>query len=103
MNLRPLGKNIIFIFLEEVSQGRFTPSHASGIILTNKNVDVNREPKWGKVFLTGPDCDDEIKVGDYILVESLCWTPGFDFDGIKFWKTDSDKVMMVSDTPQHSY
>jgi hypothetical protein len=103
MKLKPLGKNIIFIFLEQTSQGKFVPNHGGQILLTSKVDGNNRSPKWGKVFLTGPDVDPEIKVGEYILIEPLMWTPGFDYDGVKFWKTDSDKVMATSTVPHHSF
>lgn len=103
MKLQPLGKNIIFIFLEDTNQGQFTPSHGGRILLTQANNDHNRVPKWGKVAMVGPEVDPEIKEHSYILITPLKWTPGFDFDGIKFWKTDSDQVMAVSDVPHHSY
>jgi len=104
MKLQPLGKNIIFIFVEETSGSGFIPSSGGSIILTQQNLDHNRTPKWGKVVLVGPAVDtEEIKVGEYILVEPLMWTPGFEYDGIKFWKTDSDKVMATSKEPVNSF
>ena len=103
MKLQPLGKNIIFIFCEDTSGGKFVPSHAGKIQIISKNEQFNHAPKWGKVFLTGPDVDPEIKVGEFILIEPLKWTPGFDFDGVKFWKTDSDKVMATSTVSHHSF
>lgn len=103
MKLSPLGKNIIFIFCEDTSGGKFQPSHAGRIQIVSKNEQHNHAPKWGKVYLTGPDVDPEIVPHEYILIEPLQWTPGFEFDGIKFWKTDSDKVMAVSKVPHHSY
>jgi hypothetical protein len=103
MKLKPLGKNIIFIFLEDTAGGKFVPTTGGKILLTTKNDAHNREPKWGKVFLTGPNVDPEVKVGEYILIEPLMWTPGFEYDGVKFWKTDSDKVMATSTVPHHSY
>jgi hypothetical protein len=96
MQLKPLGKNIIFRFLEEASGGGFVPSSGGLIQLVKQNLDHNREPKWGQVILIGPAVNPEIQIGDYILIEPLMWTPGFDVEDLKCWKTDSDKVMIVS-------
>lgn len=97
MKLKPIGKNIIFKFLEEVSSGGFVPSSGGLIQLVKQNLDHNREPKWGKVMLCGPLVDTaDINVGEYILVEPLQWTPGFEVDGVMCWKTDATKIMMVS-------
>lgn len=96
MKLLPLGKNILFTFLEDVSDGGFIPQSGGQILLTRQNLDHNRTPKWGLVLLTGPQVPADIAVGDYILIEPLMWTPGFDVEDVKAWKTDSDKVMVVS-------
>ena len=104
MKLQPLGKNIIFVFLDEVAQDGFIPNSGGRILLTKQNLDHNRTPKWGKVLLTGPQVPADIKVGDYIFIEPLMWTPGFDVDDVKAWKTDSDKVMVVSsEVPDTSF
>jgi len=104
MKLQPLGKNIIFAFLEQVSHDGFIPSSGGKIILTQQNLDHNRTPKWGMVLLTGPQVPADIKVGDYIFIEPLMWTPGFEVEGVKAWKTDSDKVMVVSsEVPDTSF
>lgn len=97
MKLRPIGKNIIFKFLEDVSEGGFVPQSGGVIHIVKQNLDHNREPKWGQVLLIGPDVDTaDINVGDYILIESLQWTPGFEVENIKCWKTDATKIMIVS-------
>lgn len=104
MKLIPLGKNIIFIFVEDVFSDGFVPNSGGQIIIAGQNLENNRTPKWGKVFLTGPEVDADIKVGEYILIEPLQWTPGFEFDDVKFWKTDSTKVMATqAEVPDTSY
>lgn len=104
MKLKPIGKNIIFVFLEDTAEGGFVPQSGGKILLTRQNLDNNREPKWGKVLLTGTDVGPDINVGEYILVEALQWTPGFKVDDIKYWKTDATKVMVVSTkAPDVSY
>jgi hypothetical protein len=104
MKLTPIGKNIIFIFLNDVYLNGFVPNSGGQIVIAGQNMENNNGPKWGKVFLVGPDVDPEIKVGEFILVEPLQWTPGFVFDEVKFWKTDSTKVMATqSEAPDTSY
>lgn len=103
MKLVPLGKNIIFTFVEDTSNGGFVPNIGGKIIL-KQNMDHNREPKWGKVHLVGPEVNkEEIKVGEYILIESLQWTSVFEWEGAKYWKTDAMKVMCTSEVPVHSF
>jgi co-chaperonin GroES (HSP10) len=104
MKLQPLGKNIIFAFVEDTSQGRFVPKSGGKIVIAGQNIDQNRDPKWGKVILVGPDVKQEdVKVGQYILVEPLMWSPGFEHEGVKLWKTDSTKVMATSEVPVNSF
>lgn len=102
MQIKPLKNNIIFIFEEETSGGGFIPK-TGGLIVVPQNIEHNRTPKWGKVTALGPDVEPEIKVGDYILVEPLMWSLGFELEKQKYWKTDDSKVMMVSDVPVLSY
>ena len=101
--ISPLGKNILFTFLEDTSRGGFVPNTGGKIIL-QQNMDHNRGPKWGQVHLVGPDVNpEEIRVGEYIMIEPLQWTVGFEIDDQKYWKTDSTKVMVVSQVPVYSF
>jgi co-chaperonin GroES (HSP10) len=103
MNLAPLKNNIIFTFLENTTASTFIPTHKSGIIIANPNVEQNRDPKWGKVCKIGPQVENEIKIGQYILIEPLMWSPGFNFEGVQYWKTDSSKVLATSEIPHFSF
>jgi hypothetical protein len=104
MQLKPLGKNIIFTFLESTGQGGFIPSSGGRILITQQNIQNNTLPKWAKVFLVGPDVDPEIKVGEYIFIEPLMWSVSFEYDGVQFWKTDATKILITSEeVPDFSF
>lgn len=101
MQVKPLNSNIIFTFDEETSSGGFIPK-TGGLIIVPQNIEHNREPKWGMVESVGPSVHD-VKPGDYILIEPLMWSLGFELEGKKFWKTDESKVMAISDVPVIAY
>jgi co-chaperonin GroES (HSP10) len=59
------------------------------------------KPRWCKVFAIGPEQED-VKVGDWILVEHGRWTRGLiveEDDGTEFniWRVDPNGIMMVSE------
>jgi co-chaperonin GroES (HSP10) len=95
--IKPLKNNVMFAFLDSTggSKGRFTPrSTASGIILVPSLAD-QKKARWGEVLAAGPDAD--VSVGDFILVEALMWMEGTEVDGVKMWKTDDTKILVVTD------
>lgn len=104
MKVKLLGKSILFTFVEDTMNGSFMPSNKGKILIaTSKDIKHSHEPKWGKVTHKGPDVDESIKIGNYILIESLQWTQGFDIDDTRYWKTDEDKVLVVSNKKHTSY
>jgi co-chaperonin GroES (HSP10) len=98
MSLKPLKNYILFAFIDDLSNGLFISKTRSGILLSQspKDFDLQKIPRWGKTLAIGKDVKD-VSVGDFILVEGLQWTQGFEYDGIKIWKTDEKKVMAVTD------
>ncbi len=103
MKLTPLGDSIFFAFVESSSGGMFVPKAESGIVMTALDITHNKSPKWGKVLLKGPDVDEDIKIGEYILIKPLQWTIGTTFQDEKFWKTDQKNVLSTSEHIVHSY
>jgi co-chaperonin GroES (HSP10) len=95
-NLSVLKNNIIFQFLDktEGKEGSFSERTRSGLIIPKLQTTQKGE-RWGKVVAVGPDVQGVVK-GDYILIEPLMWTVNGTFEGEKFWKTNDDKVMIVS-------
>lgn len=93
--LTPLTNNILFVFVDNIINGKFVENTASGIFLGNGYEDTIKKPRWGKVVAVGPDVkkDGSISTTDLILVEPLMWTEGFMHDGIQIWKTNLTKVM----------
>lgn len=75
---------------------------AGGIVL--KSDDGKSEgvrPRWCKIFAVGPQQQD-VKVGEWILVEHGRWTRGLEVeedDGTKFtiWRIDPNGIMMSAD------
>lgn len=98
----PLRKNIIFKFIEDTTSTRFINSTASGLIVSSQDGQQTNLPRWAEVHAVGPDVT-EIKQGDFALIEAGMWTTGFYVDGKRFWKTDEDKVLGVSNSPSTTY
>lgn len=95
MNLRPLGNNIMFTFLEDTvgAKGAFVDRHNMFVLPTSTN--RQKVHRWGKVVAVGPSVDGVVP-GDYILIEALMWMEGVKFEGGKIWKTDDSKVLAVT-------
>jgi len=102
MTIEAVRNNVIFQFVEDVTSTRFVNSTASGIIISSQDGTQASIPRWGQVTHVGPEVID-VSVGDFVLVEAGMWTSGFYLDGARYWKTDEDKVMGISDTPLTTY
>ena len=92
----PLRNNILFQFLDEThgAKGRFTDRKLdSGIIIPTLD-SAQKIPRLGKVVAAGPDA--QVVEGELILIESLMWSYGVELDGVKYWKTDDTKILMVT-------
>lgn len=96
MTLHPLGSTVLFKFLDETrgAQGSFSERTRSGLIIPTLQ-QTQKGERWGQVVAAGPEAAD-VAVGDYILIEPLMWTRNAELDGEKFWKTNTDKIMAVS-------
>lgn len=107
MKFRALRNTFLFAFLQNQNRhGWFEEQTDWGFnVLAHK--DPNKEGhaafdrtlkqgRWGKVLLIGPKCET-VKVGDYVCLEPMMWTNGFDHDGISIHKSDETKVMLISE------
>jgi len=79
---------------------------SSGIILKSDDGKVHGiKSRWGKVYAVGPEQDD-VKVGQWVLVEHGRWTRGMeidDGDGVKtIRKVETSSMLAVSDEPPTS-
>lgn len=95
-SLAAIGSNIL---VTEMNFDFRTTS--AGIILPSddaKNSGIR--PRWGKVYAVGPEQDD-IKPGQWILVDHGRWTRGVDItvDGVRqtIRKVDNKDILLVSD------
>jgi co-chaperonin GroES (HSP10) len=74
-SLRPLNDSVIvadMVFDERITTG--------GIVLLNDNgKGTGIRPRWAQVYAVGPEQQD-VKVGDWILVAHGRWTRGIDVE-----------------------
>lgn len=101
-HLEPLKDGIIFKFYDDATSTRFVNKTASGIAIAISAKDQANVDRWGVVTTIGPDVK-QVSVGEAILIESGFWTPGFDLNGERFWKTEEKHVMATADEPYGIY
>jgi co-chaperonin GroES (HSP10) len=105
-NMEAVGNNIIFQFVDEVTSTRFKNTSASGLIISSEDGNQTASPRWAEVLAIGPNVK-EVRNGDFILIEPGKWTFGFtlgdDRVADRFWKTDEDRVIAISDAPGNTY
>jgi hypothetical protein len=103
-NLRPLKNTVLFQFLDDTggAKGRFSERYNGSIVIPVLNSNQNKSSRWGKVVSIGPEVQ-EVKVGDFILIEPLQWTNNEVFEGEKIWKTDEGKIMLSTDDESQTY
>ena len=102
MHIQPLKDGIIFQFYDDSTSTRFVNKTKSGIAIAISAKDQANVDRWGVVTAIGPDVKSA-KVREAILVESGFWTPSFDVNGDKFWKTDEQHVILTADKPYGIY
>lgn len=73
-----------------------------GIVLMDDNgKDEGIRPRWMKVYAMGEDTTDQVKVGDWILVEHGRWSRGIELregeEVLSIWQVDPDALLCVSD------
>jgi hypothetical protein len=93
--------HIIFKFVDGTNSTRFRNTHHR-FIITSDDSTQGQLPRWGEVVSVGPNCE-EVKVGEFALIENGMWTPGFYHEEERYWKTDETKVILVSDEPSTTY
>ena len=76
---------------------------ASGLVIRSDNGKTHGiKPRWGKVYCIGPEQQD-VKVGDWILVEHGRWTRAMHIDDgageKKIHRVDTNCIIGVSDHP----
>lgn len=74
---------------------------ASGIVINERDGDSNSiRPRWFKVTHTGPD-QDEVSVGEFVLVAHGRWSRGVKVDSDddhKLYLLDNNEILLKTDT-----
>jgi hypothetical protein len=102
MIIEAVRNYVVFTFVEDIYGDRFINSAGGAIILTSDDKSQTTYPRWGKVVNVGPDVT-EITPGEYVLIEPGKWTTHFYVDGLRYWKTDEDKILCTADEPGSTY
>jgi co-chaperonin GroES (HSP10) len=97
MQVRPLAKDLLVI---DMDMGEMVT--AGGIVIKSDDGKAHGvKPRWAKVYKVGEDCEIDVKVGQWILIEHGRWTRKIkidDGDGEKeFQKVEVKSVIAVAD------
>jgi co-chaperonin GroES (HSP10) len=73
-----------------------------GIVLMDDNgKDEGIRPRWMQVYAMGAETTDQVKVGDWILVEHGRWSRGIELregeEVMSIWQVDPDALLCVSE------
>lgn len=96
--LRAIRNHIIFQFEDEKTQhmgiSQFKESTDWGFeyALTTEGMENAR---WVRVIAVGPDADPDVQPGMRVLLDKLKWTTEFEFEGAKYWRSDTDQVLLL--------
>lgn len=93
MNLKAIGKSVLFTFVDDVnSKGQFeTGPSEMGIIVQSTFDDSAKTPRWVKVTDVGEGVTT-INAGDVVLLPALRWTAASKFEGRSIWKSDETQA-----------
>lgn len=97
-SLRPLNDSVVvadMVFDERITTG--------GIVLLNDNgKGTGIRPRWAQVYAVGPEQQD-VKVGDWILIAHGRWTRGIDVEDETgkhtLRRVDPNDILLQSDQP----
>jgi hypothetical protein len=99
--LKAIRNHVIFQFEDDetkhlgVSQFKESTDWGFEYALTTEGMEYGR---WVRVVAVGDDADPEIKPGMRVCVDKLKWTTDFEFEGNKYWRTDSDQIVMIDES-----
>jgi co-chaperonin GroES (HSP10) len=102
-NFQAIGEHILVYgmeFKERLSRG--------GIIMIDDDMkSAGIRPRWARVYAVGPKSNEDIKVGDYIMIAHGRWSRGMtieDSEGEKvIRKVDPNDILLISETPVNDY
>ena len=99
--IKPINTKILFQFLEDLDNTHFNSKTKGGLFVVENNENQVNKNRWGKVIAVGPMVDGLVEPEEYVLIEALGWTNGMTMDdgqdAERFWFTDVEKVICVSE------
>lgn len=90
-NHKIIGNKFIFQFIEDITNSSFNNKTSWGFEVKNVRDDI-KTPRWGKVVKVGHTVES-LNVNDYVLIEPLMWTHGFEIEGTKYWCSATEKII----------
>ena len=94
--LKAINSDILFKFVQKIQNGSFVNETNWGLTVNNPVEDV-KQARWAEVLHIGPEVDyEDIKVGEYVLIEPLMWTNKISYNGTDYWKTNETKILATS-------
>lgn len=81
-------------YVDHANKGAFREVSDGGIILGSNYDQSAKKPRWGRVLAVGPKVKEEdVAVGDRILVEPLGWTKTSVYKDVEFARTEVKKIL----------
>jgi hypothetical protein len=99
--LKPIRNHILFQFEEKqtkhmgIAQFKEETDWGFEYANTTEGMETGR---WVTVTHVGHEVPDYIKPGMRVCVDKLKWTNDFEFEGEKYWRTDSDCILLIDET-----
>ena len=95
--IRPILDHVIVQDMEFGEQ----KTRSGSIIIDDDGKQHGIKPRWGKVYAVGPKQED-VKVGDWVLIEHGRWTRGIDLDNedgstTTVRRVEPKSIMAISD------
>lgn len=99
--IRPLHNKIFFQFEDRIVKNKtgtrgFESVSEAGIVVMADDEDSTQKGRWARVLNVGPTVS-EIKAGDRICIHPLRWTSVMNVDGVDFWQTNDEEVLLIQD------
>jgi len=100
VELQAIKDQIVFKFIEDVTNGKFNEKTAAGVLLVADSSKQAKNNRWGMIINTGPDVED-FEPDDVVLIEALQWTPSIQMRNKVYWVTQQSAILATWDDPKN--
>lgn len=100
--LKPVGKSILFVFLDEVAGGWFYDKSSVGLFIPKSVETSATQCRWGKIVAVGKRVNPMFQPKMNILIEPMRWTLGMEHDGIKVWRTVEESIAGIEEVEEET-